>query len=177
MCFSGRIYEVKKVIFSVIILILTFSLAACGSGQKDQSDAAETVFESPAENSVSFSDDFVIPTIEPMELANREGIIITANELVYDLTEGWGLSVTIENHSYNDITVQPDHLAVNHFDIIRSYFHDVFEVDSGQIVTGTFYFNYGFEEPSLDSLNMTAITDIEISFYVLKHGSFPEIPV
>lgn len=161
----------KKIIILVMVLVLAFSFAACGSRQADQSDLTKELSESSNEETVVLPEDFVVPTIEQTELANEKGIIITAKELIYDPSEGWGLTVTMENHSENDVYIQTDFLAVNHFQLIYDGKKDLYYIDSGQEATETFSFGFNpvFRNTTFDFLHMTTITDIEVSFYVLKY--------
>lgn len=168
----------KKIIILVMALVLAFSFAACGSRQADQSDLTKEPSVSSNEETVVLLEDFVVPTIEQTELANEKGIIITAKELIYDPSEGWGLTVTMENNSDSDVYIQTDFLAVNHFQLIYSGAKDLYYIDSGQTDTETFSFGVSpvFRNPTFDFLNMTTITDIEISFYVLKYWQDPGSP-
>ena len=170
----------KKIIILVMVLVLAFSFAACGSRQADQSDLTKEPSVSSEEGTVVLPEDFVVPTIEQTELANEKGIIITAKELIYDPSEGWGLTVTMENHSENNIAVQTEELAVNHHEISHAGMMDmdVFDVEAGQSLTGTFHFGYDsfFRHQTFEFLHMTSITDIEISFYILKTFQAPGDP-
>ena len=168
----------KKIIILVMALVLAFSFAACGSRQADQSDLTKEPSVSSEEETVVLPEDFVVPTIEQTELANEKGIIITAKELIYDPSEGWGLTVTMENNSDSDVYIQNELLAVNHFRIFNQLGENYFFVGSGQTCTEIYNFgiNYLFQEPSFDFLHMTAITDIEMSFYVLKTWQIPGDP-
>lgn len=172
--------EVKKIIILAIALVLVFPLAACGSQQADQLDQTEELSESSNEETVVLPEDFVVPTIEQTELVNEKGIIVTAKELIYDPAEGWGLTVTMENKSENNISVQTDELAVNHHEISHAGMMDmdVFDVEAGQSLTGTFHFGYDsfFRHQTFKFLHMTSITDIEISFYILKTFQAPGDP-
>ena len=163
--------EVKKIIILVMALVLAFPLASCGSRQADQSDLTKEISESSNE-------DFVVPTIEQTELANEKGIIITAKELIYDPSEGWGLTVTMENNSENDVYIQNELLAVNHVKIFDRYGENYFFVGSGQTCTEVYHFGISpfFRNFTFDFLHMTAITDIEMNFYVLKTWQMPGDP-
>ena len=101
----------KKLIILVMSLVLAFSFVGCGSRQADQSDQTKELSISSEEESVVLPENFVVPTIETTELANEEGIIITAKELIYDPSEGWGLTVTMENNSENDVYIQNELLG------------------------------------------------------------------
>ena len=170
---------IKKISILIMTLVLAFSLSACGSGQTDRTDQTTSLSASSEEESVSLPEDFTVPTIEPTGLVNEKGIVITAQELIYDPTEGWGLTVTMENQSEDDVYIQTDFLAVNHFQLIYSGAKDLFYVDSGQTTTETFSFGFSpiFRNPTFDFLHMTAVTDIEVSFYVLKYWQDPGSPL
>ncbi len=116
----------KKLIILVMSLVLAFSFVGCGSGQADQSDQTKELSISSEEESVVLPENFVVPTIETTELANEEEIIITAKELIYDPSEGWGLTVTMENNSENDVYIQNELLAVNHVKIFDRYGENYF---------------------------------------------------
>ena len=169
----------KKIIIFALIFILALPLISCKTSQTNQTEPTPALSVSSEEEPVSSPEDFTVPTIEPTELVNEKGIVITAKELVYDPAEGWGLTVTMENQSEDDVYIQTDFLAVNHFQLIYSGAKDLFYVDSGQTATETFSFGFSpiFRNPTFDFLHMTAVTDIEVSFYVLKYWQDPGSPL
>lgn len=145
--------------FFIFVLLLLIFTCSCNV-QTKKTDNISPDF-SDKDISTNLLKDF--PTIEETVLMNEEDVIVTAKELVYDEQNGVGLSVCLENHSSTNLYIQCDNLAANHNQAdMPSFDHFLCYVNSGQVIYDTIYLDVS----EWDTLGMTLLTDIEISFIV-----------
>jgi len=162
----------KKVLNLLLITMLAFSLAACGSsggsgnGASKGGDTPQGGGNNSSGNQNSGKAENA--TIDETVILDQDGIKITAKSLVYDNTWGPELKVLIENNSSENIVVTSRETSVN-----------------GAMIDFTFYCDIAAEKKSnegisiykadLETASITTIKEIQFKIRVSNQDTYNEI--
>lgn len=104
-------------------------------------------------------------TIESAVLVDKDGVVVTAKEMVYDSIWGPGIKVLVENNSQDNIAVQCDSIIVNDYMMTNMF---SCSVAAGKKANDTIYFT----SSDIEAAGITTIADVAIVFTVLDSDSY-----
>ena len=104
-------------------------------------------------------------TIESAVLVDKDGVVVTAKEMVYDSIWGPGIKVLVENNSQGNIAVQCDSIIVNDYMMTNMF---SCSVAAGKKANDTIYFT----SSDIEAAGITTIADVAIAFTVLDSDSY-----
>ena len=169
----------KKYTIIILALVLSLSLAACGTpssnndklpnstnattpvipGTSPATDAA------PAETTVTPTTDI---TLDEQIIFEKDGVRITAKSLILDEFWGPGIKVLVENDSTQNITVQTRNCSVNGLMLEPMFSCDV---AAGKKANDTIL----FMNSDLDDAQISVIANIEFLLHIFNSDTWDDI--
>ncbi|NLJ40045.1 MAG: hypothetical protein GX352_00300 [Clostridiales bacterium] len=167
-----------KFLLIIISLTLTLSfLSGCGEAPTRKSITTGGEIESQLQNTEEDGkeenkntgdkedQDRALPTIDTTVLFEKDGLTMTAQELVEDPIWGIGIKVLIENDSDKNLGVQCNTLVVNNY-MISDLFSS--SVAAGKKANDTIHLS----SLGLEAAGISTIAEIAISFNVFESDSY-----
>ena len=152
----------------LILLVLSFTLFALGSGSSKENKNNETSNVSTKDEIKVDEEIKTIPTIEETLILDESGIKVTAVEMVDDSIWGPGLKVLIENDSNKDVTVTASAMAINGY-MFTDFLYET--VTAGQKAYETIHsFSSDLKEAGIENIG-----EIAIWFRLVDASSYKEI--
>lgn len=169
----------KKYTIIIFALVLSLSLAACGTPSSDNaklpistnattpvtSDTSPATDAAPTETTVAPAADV---TLDEQVIFEKDGIRITAKSLVMDEFWGPGIKVLIENDSTQNITVQTRNCSVNGLMLEPMFSCDV---AAGKKANDTIQ----FMNSDLDDAQISVIANIEFLLHIFDSDTWDDI--
>jgi len=110
----------------------------------------------PDYNYEAYAEDAQVPQITPMEIFNRDGIVVTADSagLYYD---DYTVSMTVQNNTDMDLTANSQLMSVNGYMVDSGFLADVAAGQTGQVLLQ-------LDSYELETMGITKVG--EIAFYL-----------
>ena len=155
----------KTKFLTLVLCLSVFALMAIGSGS-DSSDLEDgkDIVSTGSQDTVNKAN----VTIEEKVILDKDGVVITAKEYVYDSIWGEGIKLLIENKSDKTLTVGCNALIVNNY-MISDLF--VEEVAAGKKANETLYLS----SSELQAAGIESVGQIEIYFHVYESESYDDV--
>lgn len=171
----------KKYTIIIFALILTLSLAACGTPSSDNdklpvstnattpvpSGSSSATDAAPVETTVAPAANVIL---DEQVIFEKDGIRITVKSLVMDEFWGPGIKVLIENDSTQNITVQTRNCSVNGLMLEPMFSCDV---AAGKKANDTMQ----FMNSDLDDAQISVIANIEFLLHIFNSDTWDDIVV
>ena len=169
----------KKYAIIIFALILTLSLAACGTPSSDDAklpvstiattpvtpDTSPATDAAPTETTVTPAADV---SLDEQVIFEKDGISITVKGLVMDEFWGPGIKVLIENGSTQNVTVQTRNCSVNGLMLEPMFSCDV---AAGKKANDTIQ----FMNSDLDDAQISVIANIEFLLHIFNSDTWDDI--
>lgn len=165
----------KKYSVLLIVLVAFLFLSACGASQINK---PINIVETPQGEGVAPTDaqdenntapkptpEVAGATIESVVVVDRDSIVITAKEMVYDPIWGPGIKVLVENNSQGNVTVQCNSVVVNNYMLANMFSCSVV---AGKKANDTIY----FMSTDIEAAGITTISDVAITFNAFDSDSY-----
>lgn len=164
--------KLKKWVCMMLSLMLVMSLAGCISSgtQKpivDNATQGNTTVQLASTETTSAPQEKAV-TIENTVLIEKDGVVITAKELVKDAIWGLGVKVLIENNTDKNISVSLRSLVVNNY-MITDLFSS--SVAAGKKANDTMYLS----SAALEAAGIETISDIAMVFHIYNSDTYEGI--
>lgn len=164
--------KLKKWVCMMLSLMLVMSLAGCISSgtQKpivDNATQGNTTVQLALTETTSAPQEKAV-TIENTVLIEKDGVVITAKELVKDAIWGLGVKVLIENNTDKNISVSLRSLVVNNY-MITDLFSS--SVAAGKKANDTMYLS----SAALEAAGIETISDIAMVFHIYNSDTYEGI--
>lgn len=165
---------------AAVMCLTMFAAMALGSGQSEQGEIKQVVSNDESkdeskeadtgENAPDVPEDSQdqAVTIDEQILVERDGIVITAKELITDSIWGDGMKLLLENNSDQDVSVGCKALIVNDY-MITDLFSST--VAAGKKASETMYLS----STQLNAAGIKNVGKIEIYFHVYDSSTYDTV--